>query len=214
MEKARSAGAITSLDLALPDPESPAGRADWRAILSAALPHTDLFVPSLEELLFMLQRDRFAELTASHRSVVDGFDPHDLRGLARSCIAMGAEIVVLKCGHVGAYMLTSDRLHRVSGLLGEPASWRAIEMFEPTCRVEHIVSTAGSGDSSIAGFLAALLRGENPRRCMEALTVIGAQNLSALDAVSGVDSWEQTVSQLESCPEKNPLPPRLASLGG
>jgi sugar/nucleoside kinase (ribokinase family) len=76
--------------------------------------------------------------------------------------------------------------------------------------VIDVVSTTGSGDSSIAGFLAALLRGEAPGQCMASLTVVGAQNLSSLDAVSGVQSWERTVEQREAGPEKNPLPDRLA----
>jgi sugar/nucleoside kinase (ribokinase family) len=47
---AKRAGLTTSLDMALPDPESVAGRADWAAILGDALPFVDLFLPSEEEL--------------------------------------------------------------------------------------------------------------------------------------------------------------------
>jgi sugar/nucleoside kinase (ribokinase family) len=78
--------------------------------------------------------------------------------------------------------------------------------------VEEIASTTGSGDASVAGFLAALLRGEGPRRCMAALTAVGAQNLSAVDAVSGVRSWQETLRQLEAGPANNPVPERLAGL--
>jgi sugar/nucleoside kinase (ribokinase family) len=49
-QTAKAAGLTTSLDMALPDPESVAGRADWAAILGAALPFVDLFLPSEEEL--------------------------------------------------------------------------------------------------------------------------------------------------------------------
>jgi len=49
-QTAKSAGLTTSLDMALPDPESEAGQADWAAILGAALPFVDLFLPSEEEL--------------------------------------------------------------------------------------------------------------------------------------------------------------------
>lgn len=205
-------GTGTSLDLALPDADSAAGRADWRAILSQALPYTDIFLPSLEELLFMLRRERFDELTAGGSSICDAFSVADLRGLADDCLAMGGQIVVIKCGHVGAYLRTARSLKRLTGVLNVKRDWEDREIFEPTCRVENIVSTVGSGDSSIAGFLAALLRGESPAWCMAVLTVVGAQNLSALDAVSGVQSWKDTIAQVQAGPEKNPVPERLADL--
>jgi len=212
MREASEAGAVTSLDLALPDPDSEAGRADWRAILSAALPHTDIFLPSLEELMFMLRRQRFDELTAGEQSIADAFTADDVRGLADECLAMGAQIVVIKCGHVGAYLRTAASLVELGEMLGHAEDWDDADIFEPTCRVETIVSTTGSGDSSIAGFLAALLRSEGPARCMAALTVVGAQNLSALDAVSGVRSWEETLKQLNAGPKKNAVPARLKDL--
>jgi sugar/nucleoside kinase (ribokinase family) len=55
-QRAKSHGLTTSLDMAYPDPESAAGRADWRAILHNVLPYVDIFVPSLEEILYMLWR--------------------------------------------------------------------------------------------------------------------------------------------------------------
>jgi len=212
LRSARAAGAVTSLDLALPDPDSPAGRADWRGILGAALPHTDIFLPSLEELLFMLRRERFRELSSQPGGVVGSFTGDDVRSLAAECIQMGAEIVVIKCGHVGAYLRTAPAVERAAAVLAKPEQWQGVETFEPTCRVEHVVSATGSGDSSIAGFLAAVLRGMGPARSMTTLTVVGAQNLAALDAVSGVRSWDETLAELNAGPEKNPLPERLAPL--
>ncbi len=44
-------GVITSLDMALPDPDSDSGRA----------PYADIFMPSAEEMLYMLERNRFME---------------------------------------------------------------------------------------------------------------------------------------------------------
>ena len=205
MRGASDKGAITSLDLALPDPETPAGRADWRVILSATLPHTDIFLPSLEEILFMLRRERFEELTSTAASIADGVTADDLRSLAADCIELGAGMVVVKCGHAGAYLKVGRAPQSVP-------NWSGVELFEPTCRVDHIVSTTGSGDSSVAGFLAGFLRGLPPERCMALLTVVGAQNLSALDALSGVRPWQETMARLEAGPEKNPVPPRLAGL--
>ena len=214
MQSAAQAGAATSLDLALPDPASPAGRADWRQILKASLPHTDVFLPSLEETMFMLRRERFEELSGRPGGVLDGATAGDLRALAEEAIEMGASIVVIKCGHLGAYLKTGKSLGRAADLLGLGDEWRSVELFEPACRVRKIFSATGSGDSAIAGFLCALLRGEPPRRCMQVLTAVGAQNLSAFDAVSGIRSWDETLSDLRAGPEKVALSPALSELAG
>jgi sugar/nucleoside kinase (ribokinase family) len=53
-EAARARGARTSLDMSLPDPESPGAQIDWRRWLTNVLPYVDYFVPSIDELRFML----------------------------------------------------------------------------------------------------------------------------------------------------------------
>jgi len=162
-ESASEAGAITSLDMALPDPDSEAGRAPWRGILRKTLPFVDLFLPSVEEIMFMLRRDRFEELTRTGESILDGLRAEDIRGLGEECTQMGARIVVIKCGRAGAYLHSAEDLGRLGDLVPEAQAWRARRIFEPTCRVERIASAIGSGDSAIAGFLAAFLRDEPPR---------------------------------------------------
>ncbi len=93
--QAKAAGTSTSLDMAFPDPASPAGRAPWRQILTKTLPHVDIFLPSCEELMFMLNQDRFQEL----REQAKGSDPvleytgDDLRFLADTSLQLGAGIV-------------------------------------------------------------------------------------------------------------------------
>ena len=49
-------GVITSIDMSLPPPDSASGRADWQTILRRCLPYIDVFVPSIEEIMFMLRR--------------------------------------------------------------------------------------------------------------------------------------------------------------
>ncbi|HSB03325.1 MAG TPA: carbohydrate kinase family protein, partial [Anaerolineales bacterium] len=53
-QRVKSRGLTTSLDMAYPDPESAAGRANWRVILQKVLPYVDIFVPSLNEISYML----------------------------------------------------------------------------------------------------------------------------------------------------------------
>ncbi len=63
-ERARARGVTTSLDMSLPDPESPSGRVDWDAVLRRVLPNVDLFLPSIEEVLYFLERDAFLQKRA------------------------------------------------------------------------------------------------------------------------------------------------------
>jgi hypothetical protein len=60
--------------------------------------------------------------------------------------------------------------------------------------VPRLASATGSGDSSIAGFLTAFLRGSSIEEALKYATALGWQNVQVLDAVSGVRSREETVS--------------------
>ena len=61
-KKAKQSGITVSMDTSQPDPNSEPGRADWKGILQRTLPYTDIFLPSLEELLFMLHRDIYEDV--------------------------------------------------------------------------------------------------------------------------------------------------------
>lgn len=211
---ARDTGATTSLDLTWPDPSGPAGQADWSAILHRTLPAVDLFTPSVEELLWMLQPAAYAELAddAPDGDILPGLSGELLGKLADECIRAGAGVVLIKCGYLGAYVRTSDR--RRLGAFGRakparPRDWADRELLEPSYRVERIVSTTGAGDCAIAGFLAAYLNGCDLEFCLRHATATGAQNLSAADTVSGIRSWEETVEQVEARPPKNEVEIRL-----
>jgi bifunctional ADP-heptose synthase (sugar kinase/adenylyltransferase) len=71
--------------------------------------------------------------------------------------------------------------------------------------VEKFASAAGSGDSTIAGFLVALLKGETIEMCLKYACMCGAQNVQALDTVSGIKNWAQTTREIGSGWKKNEL---------
>ena len=205
---ARSAGATTSLDMAYPDPAGPAGQVDWKAVLGKTLSDVDLFTPSVEELAFMLRRDRFDELVrlAGGGEVLAHVDGELLADLADWCLAAGAAVVLIKCGYLGIYVRTADpgRLERMGrARCGDAAAWARRELFEPSYRVQEIVSATGAGDCAIAGFLAAFLRGGTLDDAMRYACAVGAQNLSAADAVSGVKGWDAASEQVGGRAEKN-----------
>jgi len=121
---------------------------------------------------------------------------------------MGAAIIVIKCGYLGAYIRTSgkDKLEQMGfAKPGDIAKWADREIFEPSFKVDKVVSAAGSGDNAIAGFLAAYLRGLGIEETMRFLCAVGAHNVQVLDAVSGVKSWEQTSAQIRAGWAKNDI---------
>jgi sugar/nucleoside kinase (ribokinase family) len=194
LQRARSQGVTTSLDMALPDPASEAGQVDWTAFLTHALPQVDLFMPSAEELLFMLDRSLFERMQASAAgsSVVSQMDGDLLSRLAEHCLALGVMAVALKLGDQGLYLRTTERQfvaprQNISGSLED---WRGRELLVP-CYQAHVVGTTGSGDATIAGLLTSLLYGSGPETALREAVAVGACSVEAADATSAVPAWSQ-----------------------
>lgn len=209
-EKVNQLGVTTALDFALPDPNSPSGKVDWSKVLKKVLPYVDIFLPSVEEAQFMLDKEKFLELReiAKRKELLHLFDGKDLTQLSNKLLSYGSKIVGLKCGERGFYIKTAskDKLKGVALIKpGNLDNWSWRELWEPAYQVEKFASATGSGDSAIAGFLVALLRDETIEMCLKYGCMCGAQNVQVLDAVSGIKNWEQTTTQLKSGWNKNEL---------
>ena len=102
--KAKETGITSSLDMTFPDPASPGGQANWREILQTVLQYVDIFTPSLEEILFMLHKEKYDRLNAEGKDPLDGITPDILSELSAELLGMGAKMVLLKLGHRGAYL--------------------------------------------------------------------------------------------------------------
>ncbi len=109
LARAQRLGSLTSLDMSLPDPSSPSGRADWRSFLDRVLPSVDMFVPSIEELLFMLDRRSFERLSANGggEAIINGIRFDELDALAEISLARGVSAILIKLGDRGAYLRTA-----------------------------------------------------------------------------------------------------------
>ena len=209
MKKARAAGAATSMDLAAVDPKSDAGKADWKLILQKTLPYVDIFVPSVEELCFMLDRDKFEDLQrrAEGRDICEILDlEEDIKPLADQCMAMGASILVIKCGVPGMYYRTAseESLRRISPALELDAKkWADKDGFEKSYVPDRILSGTGAGDTSIAAFLTSMLQGYGPEKCMQYATATGAMCVSSYDALSGLLPLEKLEERIQAGWKKN-----------
>ncbi len=201
--RAHEAGTITSLDMSLPDPASESGRAPWRQILERLLPYVDLFLPSVGEALYMMAPEEFlAEKgRAAGGDVVENLTASTYSHLASQFLAMGAKVVMLKAAVHGTYLRTAHvgaLGDQALGLPRQPEEWSQRELWCPSFHVPRIASATGSGDSAIAGFLAAFVRGYDPVTTLKYANCLGYQNLHALDALSGIRTWEETTAQLAS----------------
>ncbi len=207
--RARACGATTSLDMTLPDPEAASGRVDWEAILEAALPAVDIFLPSAEEAVFCLERENFFSLrergAAEGGGLVDALSREDCRRLTGKLLDFGAGISGLKAGHRGLYLRTagSARLEEFGrGRCRDVERWSERELWQPAFPVESVASTTGAGDAAIAGFLAAFLRGESPEAALKYAAAAGAQSVSAHDAISGLTDYAGLTRMVDSAPSE------------
>jgi sugar/nucleoside kinase (ribokinase family) len=207
--QARDTGVTTSLDMALPDPSSEAGRADWRAILKNTLPQVDIFLPSIEEILFMLRNETYRGLcrSAAGSDILPLITPQLLSDLGQELIDMGVKIVGLKLGNRGMYLRTGSRDHM--GSLGRACPsdldiWAGVELWAPCFKV-NVAGTTGSGDATIAGFLAGLLRDLPVAQALTMAVAVGACNVEAPDALSGIRPWEEISRRIADGWERQPL---------
>lgn len=190
--KVKEVGLSTSLDLAAVDADSTAGKADWKKILGKVMPYVDFFVPSIEELCFMLDRPRFEDWQhrAKGRDITEILDiERDIRPLAAECMELGAKVLLLKCGAKGLYYCTSSE--EVLAQVGSKCElncgmWADKEGFEKAYKPEKVLSGTGAGDTSIAAFLTGMLNGESPEECMHLAAAAGACCVSTYDALSGL----------------------------
>jgi sugar/nucleoside kinase (ribokinase family) len=204
MKHAQEMGVATSLDMASIDPASEAGQIDWKIILSQVLPYVDFFVPSVEELCYMLNRELFEEWQqrASGKDITEIIDiKEEVEPLAQTCLSLGAKIVLVKCGAPGMYYCTADEttLSKISRRIDlDVQVWANQSGFEASYVPDRVLSGTGAGDTSIAAFLTAILDGYSLERCLQLATATGASCVSAHDALSGLKSFEQLIAKIDN----------------
>jgi sugar/nucleoside kinase (ribokinase family) len=188
----KSKGIFTSLDMAAVDPASESGAQDWKAILRNVLPFTDFFLPSVEELIFMLDKNLYRDLQkrgAGGDITLTLSVERDVRPLADHLLEMGAKVLLIKCGVLGIYYrVSSDPGMRglCEALHLNPHGWIGREGFEKSYVQENVVSGTGAGDTCIAAFLTAMLDGKDITQCVQLGAAAGACCVSAPDALSGL----------------------------
>lgn len=206
LKRVKKAGLTTSLDLAAVDPDSSAGEANWKRILTNVLPYVDFFVPSFEELCYMLDPRKLEMRVAQAEK--DNVDvtmiiniEDDVKPLAKQCLELGAKVVVIKCGAQGMYYMTSDKpdmmvMCEEKGLKIEEWCGKKgyVRSFEP----DEMVSGTGAGDTSIAAFLLSMERHKSVFECVQLAAGCGAMCVTGIDALSGLIPLEDIQKKIDS----------------
>ncbi len=198
-KKVKAYGLTTSMDMCMPDPSRSSGQAPWKKILLKTLPFVDFFLPSIEELLFMLNRALYERL-AETGELIGQVDDALLFDLSQQLLEMGCKVILIKMGYRGVYLRTSDE-KRLSSMgtacPSDLASWANLSIKQPSFEVE-VKGTCGSGDTCIAGFLSAILRDFSPEDTLKIAVGSGACCCEQPDAFSGLLSWDELCNRINS----------------
>ncbi|MFA6472197.1 MAG: carbohydrate kinase family protein [Candidatus Latescibacterota bacterium] len=193
---------ITSLDMTLPDPESESGKVDWKSILLRVLPTVDIFAPSVEEIVFMMKPEFYSQIASDFTGgdIIDSIPEEMIRCIGREIIDLGVKVVVIKSGKLGAYLFTGDvsPLNDTPGMALSEEHWNRREIKSSAFRVDEsrVKNACGAGDVAVAGFLTAILKGENPDIAVQYAMCSGRNNLYGMNATDGLTDWDTMTKEL------------------
>ncbi len=207
-QSVKDIGVTTSLDMALPDISSEAGKVNWRKVLEGVLPYVDIVLPSLEETMLMLDRDRYMQRLQELKGgdFLQTLCMDSVKEYGHTLLEMGASIVAVKCGEHGIIGFSGDKdsVQNIGPAApADPVNWSNRELFSDSYHVENVLSSTGAGDNSIGGFLAGLLRGLSFEETLELACMAGANATKAYSAVGGVVPIEEMRKEIASNPPKN-----------
>lgn len=205
----KETGCMTSLDMSAVDDSAKAGKADWKKILENTLPYVDFFLPSVEEICYMLDKEKYQELQVR----AEGGDitgvlsiEEDVVPLAEQILSMGCKFVMIKCGAAGFYYQTKcadafAELEAVSGI--DFSTFADKKGFEKSYVPKAVISGTGAGDTTIGAFLTAMVKEYPLERCLQLAAATGASCVEAIDSLSGLKSFDELIAKIDGGWQKN-----------
>lgn len=152
LARAKQAGAITSLDLAVVDRDAPAGLLDWETILRRACAHTDVISPSFDDVTSAISDD-------------DTYTPARALALAEQLLEWGVAVVALSAGEHGMTVRSAGRARIAAA--GLDASWADLDLVIAPKGTVGGGTTNGAGDTSTAGLLYGIADGRGAIAALE-----------------------------------------------
>ena len=201
--KAKATGVTTSVDMTLTDIESESGKLDWNLILRKMLPFVDIYMPSIEETLFMLDRDRYIGLVkkVGNKNIIEDLNPDDIMEIGDQLLSLGPKIVGIKMGKHGLYLRTAPKTHFATFGRAVPVNldeWSDRELWCEAIDTKPILSTTGAGDTAIAGFLASLTCSYSPEKALKMGSYTASLCIGSPDTVSKIDDIHQLEKQIQN----------------
>jgi sugar/nucleoside kinase (ribokinase family) len=200
LEVVKTAGIITSLDMAMPDPNGESGAVNWRKVLENTIPFVDMFFPSIEEILFMLNRSEYDRLMASGGCIPQTISVDVIRKVSEELLQMGGKIIGLKLGNAGIYLRTGNdnQMADITSLHEDKLpDWINRELWMPCFKV-NVKGTTGAGDSTIAGFIAGFLNEKSAVETLKYAVGTGAFCVEEMDSTSGVPQIKELELRIKS----------------
>lgn len=204
-KKIKELGLTTSLDLSAVEDGSEASKEDWKQILQDVMPYVDFFVPSIEELGYMMDKERYCQWNerAAGTDVTMILDiEKDVKPLAETLLSWGAKCILIKCGAKGMYLRTASS-EVMQTIDPQFASWDNLSIFEKSYVPDRIRSGTGAGDTSIAAFLKSAIEGYPAERCLQLATATGASCITEYDTLSGLLSFDEMIAKIDGGWKKN-----------
>jgi sugar/nucleoside kinase (ribokinase family) len=155
-DRAHGQDVATSLDLAFVAANSPVRDLDWAVLLRTAVAVSDVFCPSWHDL---------ANCLGLPRDVDDAY----VSEWADRFIDWGAGVVLITLGERGSYLRVAapDRLGPFATCGIDPSAWAGTATWQVPEAVTDVTTTNGAGDAYKAAFLARLIEGDGPQRCLD-----------------------------------------------
>jgi sugar/nucleoside kinase (ribokinase family) len=201
-------GVTTSLDFSLLDPESESGRINWLEIFQRTLPFTDIFVPSLQEVLQIMMPGKCAGMQAppDNISAFNETTVNLIREIGGRIIGCGVKILLIKAGTSGAFLLTGDT-SSIGDKLGlnlrrEDWNYQAIWCGAYPVDRSKVLNASGAGDTAAAAFLSAILDGESPELALKYAAVAGRNKLYCHSPYHDLSNWETMTEEIKSEPNE------------
>ncbi len=155
----------------------------------------------------MLNRKQYEEWVerAAGKDITMVLDvERDIRPLTEQCMELGAKVLLLKCGAPGLYYKTqsADMLAQIGAKIELSSDWENQEGFEKSYIPREVLSGTGAGDTTIAAFLTAMLKGYSFEMSIHLASATGASCVEAYDAISGLKSFEELEEKIKAGWEK------------
>lgn len=195
---------VTSLDFSLPDTQSESGKQNWLQIMQRVLPYTDIFVPSLEEILQVMMPGEYDKILSSVGSseIIDHIPLSIIREIGRTIIDYGARILLIKAGHRGSYLLTGDisSINQKDEFNLNESDWNYCELWcnAYPADLARIKNATGAGDTAVAAFLSAILEGRTPEETVKFAAMAGRNNLYCQKIYEEIDGWQVMEEEMKS----------------